>query len=183
MVRGATLLLLAVIAIPLAADTKCDCDPSQPETMKARQCSLCVEAEKRPPDQIVFFLKDANPRKANRLLALPRAHSMGIHRMADLPPATQVELWTAAIAKARELFPKGDWGVAYNGDHVRTQCHVHVHIGRLLPGIETSNFVVVDGPAGIPAPADSSGYWVHPIEGGKLHVHKGEQINETVLLR
>jgi hypothetical protein len=42
--------------------------------------------------------------------------------------------------------------------------------------------VLVDGPAHIPAPADDSGVWVHPL-GRKLHVHLGEQITETVLLR
>ena len=97
-------ILLLAAAIPLSADTKCDCDASQPETLKARQCSLCAEAEKQPPGQVVFFLKDANPRKANRLLALPRSHGTGLHRMADLPLATQTALWTAAIDKARELF-------------------------------------------------------------------------------
>jgi hypothetical protein len=143
---------------------------------------LCVEAEKQPPGQIVFFLKDANPRKANRLLALPRAHASGLHRLADLPRETQIALWTAAIDKAKGLYPNGDWGVAYNGDRVRTQCHVHVHIGRMLPGVETDNFIVVDSPAAIPPP-DDFGYWIHPVEGGKLHVHRGEQITETVLLR
>jgi hypothetical protein len=102
--------------------------------------------------------------------------------MADYPRETQIALWTAAVAKARDLYPANDWGVAFNGDHVRTQCHAHVHIGRLLPGIETSNFIVVDNPAAIPPP-DENGYWIHASEGNKLHVHRGEQITETVLLR
>jgi CDP-diacylglycerol pyrophosphatase len=177
------MLLLLVAAIPsIEADTNCACDAYQPETLKERQCSLCAEAEKQPPGQAVFFLKDANPRKPNRTLALPRTHTAGLNRMADLPLETQATLWTAAIAKAAELFPQGDWGIAFNGDHVRTQCHIHVHIGHLLPGVETSNFIVVDGPAAIPPP-DENGYWIHPSEGGKLHVHRGEQITETVLLR
>ena len=29
-----------------------------------------------------------------------------------------------------------EWGVAYNGERVRTQCHMHLHIGKLLHGIE-----------------------------------------------
>jgi hypothetical protein len=41
---------------------------------------------------------------------------------------------------------------------------------------------VVSGPAQIPLPKDDSGLWVHPV-GGKLHVHMGEQITETVLFR
>ena len=44
----------------------CYCDVAKPETMEARQCSLCKEAEKQPPDVKFFFLKDANPMKANR---------------------------------------------------------------------------------------------------------------------
>ena len=184
-------LLLLLIAIPLLADTKCACDASQPETMKDRQCSLCAEAEKQPPSPAVFFLKDVNPRKPNRTLALPRMHEPGLHRMAELPADVQTALWTAAVGKARELFPQDDWGIAFNGDHVRTQCHTHIHIGRLLPGVETSNFIVIDSPASIPAP-DDNGYWIHPVEGGqgsaaghkmKLHLHRGEQITETVLLR
>jgi len=183
MVRAASCaLFLLAAAIPLFADTKCDCEPSQPATMKERQCSLCVEAEKQPAGAGVFFLKDANPRKPNRMLALPRMHGTGLHRMVDLPVETQRGLWTAAIDKARELYPQSEWGIAFNGDHVRTQCHTHLHIGRLLPGVETPNFIVVDNAAAIPPP-DVNGYWIHPIEGGKLHVHQGEQITETVLLR
>jgi hypothetical protein len=40
----------------------------------------------------------------------------------------------------------------------------------------------VSGPAEIPVPEDGGGIWVHP-DAGKLHVHLGEQITETVLLR
>ena len=182
MVRAASLVFFAVTAVPLLADTKCACDASQPETLKERPCSLCAEAEKQPAGQVVFFLKDANPRKPNRTLALPRAHGPGLHRMAEFPSATQAALWSAAVAKAHELFPQNDWGIAFNGDHVRTQCHTHIHIGRLLPGVETGNFIVVDNAGAIPPP-DDNGYWIHPAEGGKLHVHRGEQITETVLLR
>jgi hypothetical protein len=98
-----------------------------------------------------------------------------------LKPAERAALWTAAIGKAKELF--GDeWGVAMNGDLVRTQCHPHIHIGRMLQGVETDNFVVVKGAADIPVPKDGSGLWVH-AEGKRLHVHLGEQTCETVLFR
>jgi hypothetical protein len=181
MLRHAALPGLFLISLRLFADTPCACDVSHPETLEARQCSLCKEAEKQPTDVPVFFLKDANPRKPNRLLALPRAHSAGNHRLADLAPSEQAALWTAAVNKAQELYPDGGWAIAFNGDHVRTQCHAHVHIGKLLPGVETGNFIIVDSAAGIPAP-DENGYWIHPA-GGKLHVHQGEQITETVILR
>ena len=166
----------------LAQVRNCDCDPSRPETLAKRWCSLCVEAERQPQQPFVFFLKDVNPRKANRMLALPRVHGPRQHSLAVMSAEQRTAFWTAAIAKARELW--GDaWGLAMNGDEVRTQCHAHVHIGKLIDGLETAALVVVDGPAQIPAPDDGGGFWVHGAEGGKLHVHVGEQIAETVLLR
>ena len=100
---------------------------------------------------------------------------------AAMTPQQRLLLWTAAIEKAQSIW--GDkWGLAVNGDTARTQCHAHIHIGKLLDGIETARFVVVDGPAQIPVPEEGSGMWVHP-EGAKLHVHLAEQITETVLLR
>jgi diadenosine tetraphosphate (Ap4A) HIT family hydrolase len=178
-----SLAAAVLLSLPLAyADVRdCQCDPAKPETMAARECGLCREAEKQPLAPPYFFLKDINPRKPNRLLILPRAHIDGPNELRDMTSARRTELWTAAIAKARELW--GDkWGLAINGDQSRTQCHAHIHIGRLLEGIETKNFVVVDGPAKIPVSKDGSGLWVHP-EGKKFHVHLDEMITETVLLR
>jgi hypothetical protein len=174
------LALISCVAASAAASDGCACDPGIPESLRDRSCSLCREAEKRPSDQRIFFLKDVNPRKPNRWLALPREHGAGPHHLHDLPPSERAALWTAAIAKARELW--GDeWGLAYNGSEVRTQCHGHIHIGKLLKGIETNNFITVSGPAKIPAPPNQ-GLWVHPV-GGKLHVHLGEQLTETTLLK
>lgn len=163
------------------ADTPCNCDPTKPETMQQRQCSLCAEAEKQAPGTEIFFLKDINPSKPNRMLALPGSHGPGPHALADLPADVRTRFWTAAIEKAKSLWGP-DWAVAYNGDRVRTQCHAHVHLGKLLPGVEFGPFLVVDSPAGIPVPKNGEGLWVHPVD-GKLHVHTGEQITETVLLR
>ncbi len=182
MVLSRTLAGVFLCVAAVCADVRsCDCDPARPETLAARECGLCREAEKQPPDATVFFLKDINPRKPNRWLALPRSHSKGGHSLAELSAAQRAEFWSATIAKARELW--GDqWGLAVNGDESRTQCHAHVHIGKLLDGIETSHFVVVAGPAQIPVVKDGGGYWIHP-DGDKLHVHTGETITETVLLR
>ena len=169
-------------ALVLAADVRdCACDAAKPETMAARECSLCREAEKQPAGAAVFFLKDSNPRKPNRTLVLPRAHGKGPHSLAELSARDRTEFWTAAIAKAKQLWG-AQWGVAMNGDMSRTQCHMHAHVGKLLEGIETRTLVVVDTPAAIPVPEDNSGLWIHPHE-GKLHVHLGEQITETVLMR
>jgi hypothetical protein len=159
----------------------CDCNPADSEKMAARQCGLCREAEKHGAGISVFFLKDINPRKPNRWLALPTKHTSALHSFADMTQAERAGLWTAAIAKAKEMWG-GDWALAVNGDMARTQCHTHIHIGKLIKGVEIDNFIVVDGPATIPVPKDGTGLWVHPA-GGKLHVHLGEQITETVLVR
>jgi diadenosine tetraphosphate (Ap4A) HIT family hydrolase len=170
--------LLLVSSLSLADVRNCSCDVSSPASMAKRECGLCREAEKQPRDIPVFFLKDINPHKPHRWLALPRAHT---HSFAQMTPQQRLVFWTATIRKARELF--GDqWGLAFNGDASRTQCHIHVHIGKLLDGVETPNFFVVDGPAEIPVVGDGSGFWIHPV-GGKLHVHLGEQTTETVLMR
>lgn len=173
--------LFVVMAAATWADTPCACDPAKPETLRARECSLCVEAEKQPADVTVFFVKDINPRKANRMLAVPRFHGPGGHLMSGYTAEQRLAIWSGAIEKAKELWGNA-WGIAYNGDRVRTQCHTHVHIGRMLPGVETDNFIVVSSAAEIPMPK-IDGFWIHPVDGGKLHVHTGEQINETVLLR
>lgn len=179
------LLLLVTLALASACYgqiSRCDCDPARPETMEARECSLCREAEKHPPEVEIFFLKDTNPRKPNRWLVLPRAHLSGKHSLAELSHQQRTRLWAAAIRKARELW--GDeWGLAYNGDKVRTQCHTHIHIGKLLPAAVTRRKVLlVSSPAEIPTPKDGEGIWLHP-QGRKLLVHLGEQTCETVLLR
>jgi hypothetical protein len=40
----------------------------------------------------------------------------------------------------------------------------------------------VDSAAQLPAISDGTGLWFHPSN-GKLHVHAGEQITESVLLK
>jgi hypothetical protein len=129
----------------------------------------------------VFFLKDASPRKPNRWLALPRLKKGGPKVLDEMSPDERTEMWTAAIKKANELW--GDaWGIAYNSVRVRTQCHMHVHIGKLLPHLSPGKFVDVAGPADIPVPENHAGLWFHPVK-GKLRVHIGEEITETTLLR
>lgn len=166
---------------PALADvSQCACEPARPETMKARNCSLCVEAEKQPPETQFFLLKDINPRKPNRWLALPRMHRPGAHHLHEYPKAVRDGLWRFAIRAAKEKF--GDeWGIAYNGGQVRTQCHLHLHIGRFARAAENENFRLVRRVEDISAP-EEGGLWVHPAPGG-FHVHTGEQIAETVLVR
>ena len=171
--------LLVAGALPADIST-CACDPEKPETLTVRQCSLCVEAEKQPAGIAVFFLKDANPSKPNRWLALPRVHGPGGHPLSGLTAEQRTELFQAAIEKAQSLWGDG-WGIAYNGDEKRTQCHAHLHIGKLLDGNENDNAVTIGSVAEIPAP-ERTGLWMHPL-GKQLHVHLGEQVNETRLMR
>lgn len=165
-----------------AAVDKCGCDPADAATLAARECSLTNEASKQPGELEVFFLKDSNPRKANRTLALPRrVVPAAMHELKDLSPKERTTLWKAAIAKAIELWGE-EWGVAYNGAKVRTQCHLHIHIGKLLRGIDSGEAVFVNRIEDIPVPADGTGLWIHPA-GKRFKVHIKEQICETVLLR
>src|SRR5437763_13982018 len=94
-------LLLALAPRALADITRCACDISNPETMGARECGLCKEAEKQPADVPVFFLKDVNPRKPNRWLALPRTHGKVGDSFAEMSPARRTELWAGAMVKAK----------------------------------------------------------------------------------
>lgn len=159
----------------------CACDPAKPETLAARECSLCREALKQPADHPIFFLKDNNPTKPNRWLALPREHYSSSDPLGAMTPAARAEFFNVAIAKAHDMW--GDsWAIAMNGELSRTQCHPHVHIGRLLDGNENQDGIYVDKPEDIPVPAEGAGLWFHPV-GKRLHVHEGAQINETVLMR
>jgi hypothetical protein len=170
-----------ILALVLADARNCACDVSKPETMASVNCSLCKEAEKQPLEQGVFFLKDANPNKPNRTLALPRKHTAGPHDLFDLNAADRTELFNAAIAKGKDLW--GDqWGVAYNGVERRTQCHGHIHIGKLVADAEAGDFTVLDSAADIVVPKDGAGFWIHSVN-GKIHEHAGEQVNEFKLER
>ncbi len=175
------LLFLAVLiaAGSLQADiVTCACDPGVPATLEARQCSLCREAEKQPPETKVFILKDVNPTKPGRWLVLPRMHD---RTFGQLPTDLRVELLAVAIKQAKSLFGD-DWAIAYNAPSVQTQCHVHLHVGKLIQGVETDQFITATKIEDIPVPPQGEGFWIHP-QGNLFHVHTGEQITETVLLR
>src|SRR5579883_416310 len=132
--------LAVVLASSLQGQIDCHCEQSKPELWQQKQCSLCREAELQPKDVVVFFLKDINPTKPNRWLALPREHTAALHNLQDLSPALRTTLFKAAIEKGQELFGQ-QWGLAYNGPLDRTQCHTHIHIGKLLEGVENDDFV------------------------------------------
>ncbi len=100
--------------------------------------------------------------------------------MHEMGKAEQVRFWKFAVAEAHKRF--GDeWGIAYNGWKVRTQCHMHVHIGRLIKAAKVAKFQFVKRVQDFPAP-EESGVWIYPVPGG-FRVHTGEQITETALVR
>ncbi len=175
------LAVIAIVPIAVAEIAGCNCDPGQPATLEARQCSLTREALAQPATPPIFFVKDINPTKPNRTLALPRAVRKDLHGLSDMTPAERLEFWTEAIRKAKQMWGD-DWGLAINGDHARTQCQPHVHIGKFLGAAENSVFSSIDSPAKIPVPSSGEGLWIHQAS-GKLHVHTGEDLTETVLMR
>jgi diadenosine tetraphosphate (Ap4A) HIT family hydrolase len=189
MPRSRPLLLIASAAVCLlgwaprgAADVRgCHCDVHDAVSMQQRECSLCAEAERHADGPEFFTIRDANPIKPNRWLILPKSHTAGSHALHLLPADVRTRLWTYAIEQAKAHFGEREWGVAYNGDTVRTQCHLHIHAGRFIPAAENSKFRVYRRIADFPAPSEG-GILIHPVPGG-YHVHTGEAIMETALVR
>ena len=177
---GALICALVSFAPALADVSGCACDPAKPETLKERNCSLCREAEKQPKDIEFFVLKDINPRKPARWLVLPREHDDGAHHLHRVSRAKRIALWKKSVAVAREKFGE-EWGLAYNGSKVRTQCHLHLHVGKWVPAAENSRFKFVRRIEDFPAP-EEGGILIHPVKGG-FHVHLGEETMETALVR
>src|SRR5216684_6991796 len=159
----------------------CLCDVARPETLEARECSLCKEAETQPVDVPYFFVRDTNPNKPHRWLALPRFQGNHPQQLQEMTPEQRAGYWRAAIAKAREVWGE-DWGIALNSTEKRSQCHIHIHIGKLLPDQENDRFTVVDGPDAIPVPREGEGVWVHPVR-KRYHAHTEEPAGELKLKR
>jgi CDP-diacylglycerol pyrophosphatase len=173
--------ILALCLMPLThADVRsCLCDVAMPNTLEARECSLCKAAEQQPAGADYFYLRDTNPNKPNRWLVLPRFHGGHPQLLSDMTPEQRTGYWKAAIDKARQTWGE-EWGVALNSTEKRSQCHIHIHIGKLLPDMENDKFVVVDGPEGIPVPHGGDGVWVHPV-GTRYHAHIEEPAGELKL--
>jgi diadenosine tetraphosphate (Ap4A) HIT family hydrolase len=177
------LTALLLCATPAArSDVRgCECIVESALTAGIRGCSLCMEAEKRPASEKVFTLKDSSPTKPNRWLVLPRASYDGANPLKQMPAEIRLELWSKAIAQGRELWGES-WAVAMNSDRARTQCHLHVHVGKLLADQERPTGTYVNSPAELPVISDGGGLWFHPV-GNRLHVHVGEDTPEFVLLK
>jgi hypothetical protein len=174
-----TALLMAPGASSVAGMADCACDAAQTATLARHECSLCAVAEQHASGPDYFAIRDASPAKPNRWLALTRFHAKQPEELAGIEAGRRADYWKFAIEKARELWGER-WGLAVNSVERRTQCHMHIHIGRLVEGVEDRNFVVVKSPDQIPLPRPRDGIWVHPAPGG-FHVHWGNQAPELLL--
>jgi hypothetical protein len=174
--------LIVLAACVVRADVRdCVCNLADPDIALNRGCSLCIEASKHPASDRVIVVKDTDPTKPSRWLAIPRAPIDGPDPLERMSDSDRLVLWETAMHKGMQLWGTG-WGVAMNGDIARRQCHAHVHVGKLLEGKETDNGYYVDGAAQLPVIFDGTGLWFHPLN-GRLHVHTGEQVTENVLMR
>lgn len=182
MIRLAAIFGFALVILPRAAAppvVDCPCDHSQPESLKPRVCSLCGTARKQTTE--IYFLKDINPHKPNRYLALPKAHEGGMQSIGTMPEPLRTLLWREAIAKARELYGER-WGLAHNSHLFRTQCHAHVHMGPMSPDVEDVNGILYDDPKDFPAAPPDQGIWIHPKD-GRYCLHLDRDLTEIVLIR
>jgi hypothetical protein len=65
-------VFLPALLLLFVADVRgCVCHPSHPDTMPGRERSLTLVTMGQGLASPVFFIKDSNPSKANRLLAIP----------------------------------------------------------------------------------------------------------------
>jgi hypothetical protein len=175
------LFCLPFVCLTAYADISgCSCVPGSPEISRDRTCSLTLESLKQPSGTSVFILKDNNPRKPNRWLALPGGTGPAAMFIEKMRQERRAELWRAALAKAREMFGE-QWGLAVNGPRVRTQCQMHIHIGKFAAAAENRKFLVVNRIEDVPLRPED-GLFVHGA-GDKIHVHYGEQTTETALMK
>lgn len=178
---GAAGIVLAALiyANPPFPVVGCPCDHAAAETLSARVCSLCRTAEKQT--DTVYFLKDINPHKPNRYLALPKAHDSELQHTGGLPTELRAEVWEAAIAEAQRLFGER-WGLAENAYFFRTQCHAHIHMGPMSPEVADEGGTLYSNAADFPALDASEGVWVHPKD-GEYCLHRDRDLAEVVLIR
>lgn len=178
-VAVAALACWAMVPLVPMPVVNCPCDHADPDTLTGRVCSLCGTAEKQTEE--IYFLKDINPHKPNRYLALPRTHGSGFQSTTDLKASLRARLWSRAAERAEELFP-GRWGLAQNSHFFRTQCHAHIHIGPLSPEVEDTDGTVYASVEEFPNVGPEQGTWVHPKD-GKFCLHLDRDLAEIVLVR
>lgn len=149
----------------------CDCDHSRPESLADRNCALCRVVEAREGG--LLLVKDIDPEKPNRWLALPRRHAAATRQsITDLSGDERRELAAFSVREAERLFP-GRWALAVNPAAERSQCHLHVHLGPRRDDALCTNAGIHVGEPGriLDAVASDGSVWAHPEPGGGYHVH------------
>src|SRR5207248_7930890 len=95
-------LILCGLAAQAQELLHCECDHSTHAAYDQRNCGLCAEVDKALSSVEVVFVKDNDPKKPNRWLALPREHAAASFQLlSDVPPSRRTELWRQAIARAQ----------------------------------------------------------------------------------
>lgn len=168
--------LVPLVPMPVVS---CPCDHADAGTLASRVCSLCGTAEQHTDE--IYFLKDINPHKPSRYLALPKSHSSGFQSTTDLSASLRADLWRRAADRAEQLYP-GRWGLAQNSHYFRTQCHAHIHIGPLSPEVEDVGGTLYRTTSEFPDVGPEQGMWLHPKDGG-FCVHLDRDLAEIVLVR
>ncbi len=168
--------LIPLVPMPVV---DCPCDHADPESLSPRVCSLCGTAEEASEE--IYFLKDINPHKPNRYLALPKSHGSGFQSTAHLPSESRARLWQRAAERAENIYP-GRWGLAQNSHFFRTQCHAHIHIGPLSPEVEDTGGTLYESVGEFPNVGPEQGIWVHP-KNRAFCLHLDRDLAEVVLVR
>ncbi len=164
--------------VPMAV-VSCPCDHARTDSLGSRVCSLCQTAETESEE--IYFLRDINPLKPSRYLALPKPHGSGFQSTADLSEELRAKLWSRAAERAEELYP-GRWGLAQNSHFFRTQCHAHIHIGPLSPEVDDIGGTLVATAEEVPNVGPEQGIWMHPRK-AMFCVHLDRDLAEIVLVR
>ena len=175
----AGLVLFGFVRLAPMPVVGCPCDHARADSLGNRVCSLCKTAEKESDE--IYFLRDINPLKPNRYLALPKPHDSGFQSTADLSDEMRAKLWSHAAERAEELYP-GHWGLAQNSHFFRTQCHAHIHIGPLSPEVDDIGGMLVATAGELPNIGPEQGLWLHP-RNGVFCVHLDRDLAEIVLVR
>ena len=179
LILAVIVLVGAFIVAGVPPTVSCPCDHAKPETLSSRLCSLCRTAEEQESE--FYILKDINPRKPNRHLVLPREHGRDLQGPSSMTTNQRARYWRAGIERAKELH--GDnWGLASNGNFFRTQCHAHIHIGRLSRLLEHEGGELHRDTGDFPNPGLEHGMWVHARQ-GQYCVHTDRDLAEVVLVR
>ena len=129
---------------------RCPCDHTIAEILLAYPQAQSLSRKRIPPSGCAFFLCSGHqPWQAEPMV--DSAHGLTIRECRiclDLSlPRSAVNSGWRPSGKLKNCGGR-IWGLAVNGDLARSQCHAHVHIGKLLDGVEGNEFLFKAASAG-----------------------------------